>query len=195
MPPDARRPPRRAAPAAAAVSPAVAPFVAKLPAADAASLHAIGETIARKLNETQDENQRRFLVEAGRQVLKEIERRDASKPADGRERSFLRPDIEKTAYRQAMSIARKTVGLVDPGNSDAPQDPIREISSSAWEGGEHTGDGVFLAPRGTNFFSHGVAAPANVGAANPPAETKSAQQRRTKARPAKAPLQMAGRRT
>ena len=179
-PPDDPKPPPALSPTIAAsilpapISPAVAPFVAKLPAADAASLHAIGETIARQLNQTQDENQRRFLVDAGTQVLKEIERRDAAKPADDpRGRTFAKPDIEKTAYRQALSIANKTVGLVNAGNVDAPQDPIKEISRSAWEGGEQSGNAV-VAPGGTNFFSHSVAAPANNATPNAGAANNSA---------------------
>ena len=178
-PPDAPKPPAPvpAAAAPAPVPPAMAPFVAKLPAADAASLHAIGETIARQLNQTQDENQRRFLVDAGRRVLAEINRREASQPAVP-ERSFVKPDIEKTAYRQALSIANRTVGLVNAGNIGAPQDPIKEISRSAWEGGEQNG-GAVVSPSGTNFFSHGVSAPANNGAVNPagasPVETSSPQ--------------------
>jgi tetratricopeptide (TPR) repeat protein len=159
---------------APAVSSALAPLVAKLPVADAESLHAIGETIARQLNQTQDESQRRFLVEAGTQVLKEIERRNPPQaPSDQPEPSFRKPDIEKTAYRQAVSIANKMGGLVSADNAGAPLEPIREISRSAWEGAGRT-ETVPVYSGGTRFFSFGVARPETGPGAVGPADGRAA---------------------
>lgn len=136
--------------------PALAPFVAALPKTDTAAIRAVGWNIVEKLKTEQDPAQRQLLVQAGAQLVNELDRRNAGPstgaPAGPVMPGFSAPNIDKLAYRQALSILGNTGGQAGRYGSSSNLEPLSETATAAWGGVANTGAVTGAPGGGTQFF-------------------------------------------